>query len=219
MVYKNVRLGENCIIQQNVQIGVPSRPYLHRDESEWPVTHIGSHSTVRSGTIIYCDVTIGENFESGHNLLIREKTVVGNNVLIGSNAVIEDNLKIGNDVKIQSMVFIPGLTVIEDDVFIGPNVIFLNDPHPMKCPKYKECLGGATVKKLVRIGANSTIFPGIVIGENSVIGAGAVVTKDVPPNSVAVGNPARITKKTDELKCYPGFFERPYLWPPYSEEK
>lgn len=219
MVHTNVRLGENCIMQRNVQIGVPSRQYMDKDESEWPITRIGSNSVFRSGTIVYCEVSIGEKFESGHNLLIREKTIIGDNVLIGSNAVIEDNLKIGNNVKIQSMVFIPGMTLIEDDVFIGPNVIFLNDPHPMLCPKYKECRGGATIEKLVRVGANSTILPGVVIGENSVVGAGSVVTKDVPPNSVVLGNPARVTKKTEELKCYPGLFERPYVWPPYTEEK
>jgi acetyltransferase-like isoleucine patch superfamily enzyme len=109
------------------------------------------------------------------------------------------------------------MVTIEDDVFIGPNVVFTDDPHPMLCPKYKECLGGVTVKRLARIGANCTLLPGVVIGENSLIGAGSVVTKNIPPNSVAAGSPAKVIKHIDELKCYPGFFEKPYLWPPYHK--
>jgi len=215
MLYKNARLGANCLIQHNVTLGMPSRRYLKEDESVWPETVLGDNCVLRSGTVIYCETVIGNKFEGGHNLLIREKTGIGNNVMIGSNAVIEDNVIIGNDCRIQSLAFIPGRVVIEDKVFIGPNVVFINDPHPMFCPKYEECIGGATVKKLVRIGANCTILPGIIIGENSLVAAGSVVVRDVPPNVVVAGNPARVKKRIDELDCRMGFFERPYLWEPY----
>jgi UDP-3-O-[3-hydroxymyristoyl] glucosamine N-acyltransferase len=87
---------------------------------------------LRSGTIIYCDVEIGNNFQTGHNVLIREKTVIGNNVLVGSNAVIEGNCKIGSNVRIQSMAYISTNTVIEDKVFVGPNVIMINDKYPIR---------------------------------------------------------------------------------------
>jgi len=216
MIYKNVRLGENCLTQQNVILGMPSRPFLREPEEKWPETVIGDNCVLRSGTIVYCDTTIGNKFECGHNLLIREKTVIGNNVIIGTNAVIEDNVIIKDDCRIQSMAFIPGRVVIEEKVFIGPNVVFINDPHPMYCPKYEECVGGATVKKLVRIGANCTILPGITIGENSLIAAGSVVVKDVPPNVVVAGNPARVIRKIDELNCRMGFYERAYVWEPYA---
>jgi acetyltransferase-like isoleucine patch superfamily enzyme len=216
MIYKNAKLGVNCITQENVTIGMPSRPYLKKDESTWPETIIGDSCTFRTGTVIYCETQIGNKFEGGHNLLIREKTVIGNNVVIGTNAVVEDNVIIGSDCRIQSMAFIPGRVVIEDNVFIGPNVVFINDPHPMFCPKYPECVGGALVKKLVRIGANCTILPGITIGENTLVAAGSVVVKDVPPGVVVAGNPARIIKKIDELNCRMGFFERPYVWEPYA---
>jgi len=85
----------------------------------------------------------------------------------------------------------------------------------MKCPHYKKCKGGAIIEDLVKIGANSTILPGVRIGRNSLIGAGSVVVKDVPPNEVHAGNPAKFIKKINDLKCEKGFFERPYLWEPY----
>ena len=109
------------------------------------------------------------------------------------------------------------MVTVEDDVFIGPNVVFTDDPHPMNCPKYKECKGGVTVKRFARIGAHSTLLPGVVVGENTLIGAGSLVVHDVPPGTVAAGNPARVIKRIDDLACDPGFFERPYVWPPYSE--
>ena len=216
MIYKNARLGENCLVQDNVTVGMPSRDFLREDEGTWPETVIGKDSILRSGTIIYCNTRIGKEFQTGHNLMVREKTVIGDNVIIGTNAVIEDNVIIGNNCRIQSLAFIPGRVVIEDDVFIGPNVVFINDPHPMHCPKYEECVGGATVKKLVRIGANCTILPGITIGENSLVAAGSVVVDDVPPGTVVAGNPAKVIRKINELKCRLGYFERPYVWEPYA---
>jgi len=216
MEYKNVKLGANCLIQSNVTIGMPARRYLNEPEENWPITTLGDNCVLRTGTVIYCETKLGNKFEGGHNLLIRERTVIGNNVMIGSNAVIEDEVLIGDDCRIQSMAFIPGRVIIEEKVFIGPNVVFINDPHPMYCPKYNECVGGATVKKLVRIGANCTILPGITIGENSLIGAGSVVIKDVPPNVVVAGNPAKVIKNIDELTCRMGFFDRAYDWEPYA---
>jgi acetyltransferase-like isoleucine patch superfamily enzyme len=107
------------------------------------------------------------------------------------------------------------MTTLEDYVFVGPNVVFTDDPHPMNCPRYKECLGGVTVRELARIGANSTLLPGVVIGRNAFVGAGSVVTDNVPDNAVVVGNPAKFVKWVSELECHPGFFERPYQWEPY----
>ena len=101
-------------------------------------------------------------------------------------------------------------------MFVGPNVVFTDDPHPMGCDHYTECRRGATVRRLARIGANSTILPGVVIGENSLVGAGSVVVHDVPDGTVVVGNPARVIRRVDELVCEPGYYDRPYVWPPYS---
>jgi UDP-2-acetamido-3-amino-2,3-dideoxy-glucuronate N-acetyltransferase len=118
-------------------------------------------------------------------------------------------------VRIHSGCFLEMVT-IEDDVFVGPNVVFTDDPHPMNCPRYKECKGGALVRRRARIGANSTILPGVEIGENALVGAGSVVVDDVPSATVVAGNPARVIKKVSELECGPGFFDRPYEWEPWT---
>jgi acetyltransferase-like isoleucine patch superfamily enzyme len=108
------------------------------------------------------------------------------------------------------------MTALGNDIFVGPHVVFTDDPHPMGCPRYKECLGGATVGDLARIGANCTILPGVVIGRNTLVGAGSVVVHDVEEGTVVAGNPAKVIKKVSELECFPQFYERPYVWEPYA---
>ena len=103
-------------------------------------------------------------------------------------------------------------------VFVGPNVTFTDDPHPMGCPHYLECAGGATVEDYVKIGANSTILPAIRIRAHALIGAGSVVVREVRARTVVMGNPAREVSTIDKLTCPPGFFERPYVWEPYSRD-
>ncbi|MDZ7725181.1 MAG: DapH/DapD/GlmU-related protein [candidate division KSB1 bacterium] len=210
--YENVKIGQGTVIEVPSIIGKPPRGAL---PGELPLI-IGRECIIRPFTTLYAGSVIGDDVQTGQGASVREKNEIGNDVSIGTNAVLEFGNKIGNHVRIHSLCFLEMVT-IEDHVFVGPNVVFTDDPHPMKCPRYKDCLGGVTVKRLARIGANSTILPGVTIGENTLIGAGSVVTKDVPDNMVVAGAPAKIVKHIDELKCYPGFFERPYVWPPYQE--
>lgn len=172
---------------------------------------VGPAGTIREFTTIYAGTTIGERFQSGHGVLIREDNVIGDDVSIGTNAVLEAGNRIGNRVRIHTGCFLE-LVTVEDDVFIAPNVVFADDPHP-PCPRYEECVGGAVVKRGARIGSNSTILPGVSIGEGAVVGAGSVVTRDVPSCSVVVGNPAKVIKTVAELTCAPGLMDRPYGTP------
>ena len=125
MIHKNVTTGKHAIIQDNVFIGIPSRPFITKPETSWPATTIGENAVIRSGSIIYCAVTIGNDFKTGHNVMIREDTVINDDVLIGTNSVIDGSTKIGSHVSIQSMVYIPTNSVIEDNVFIGARAIVL----------------------------------------------------------------------------------------------
>ena len=212
-IYENVQIGKNTVIEGPSVIGKPPRG---KGPGEVELI-IGRESLIRPFTTIYAGTIIGDRFQSGQGASIREDNIIGDEVSVGTNAVLEFENRIGNRVRIHSHCFLEMVT-IEDDVFVGPNVVFTDDPHPMRCPRYKECLRGVTVRRLAKIGANVTILPGVVIGENSLIGAGSVVTNDVPPEAVVVGNPAQIINEVGKLTCVKGFYERPYVWPPYSEE-
>lgn len=186
----DTKISENSKIQENVTIGVK---YKMRSKS--PV--IGENAVIRSNTIIYDDVNIGNDFKTGHGVVIREKTRIGNNVLIGTNSVIEGNCDIGNDVSVQSNVYIPTNMVIEDFVFIGPCACFTNDRYPIRVD---FDLKGPTIRKGASIGANSTFLSDIEIGEGAMIAAGAIVTRDVPPFYLAIGAPAKIKPLPKHLK-------------------
>lgn len=125
--------------------------------------------------------------------VIFDGAVLGDDCNVCAHTLIEGNVVIGDRVTIKSGVFLWDSTAIGNDVFIGPNATFTNDPYP-RSKRYPEIFSGITVKDNVSIGANSTILPGLIIGEGAMVGAGAVVTKDVPPRAVVIGNPARIIR-------------------------
>lgn len=131
---------------------------------------------------------------------------IGDNCIIGSFVEIGKDVKIGNNCKIEAGAFIPSGVIIEDDVFIGPKVVFTNDTYPKTMAGWK--ITKTIIKKGASIGANATIICGVTIGENSLVGGGAVVTKDVPPNVIVAGNPARILRKLngEESKMRIGVF-------------
>jgi acetyltransferase-like isoleucine patch superfamily enzyme len=175
--------GANCIIQDNVTLG----------NAEDGLVIIGDNALIRSGSIIYSNVKIGNGLKTGHNVLIRENCNIGDNVLVGTNSVIDGNCKVGNNVSVQTGAYITAYTTIEDDVFIGPRVVTTNDKYMF----YGAKLMGPTIKRGARIGANATILPGVVIGEGAIVGSGAVVIRNVPAQVTVVGNPAVILKRVD----------------------
>jgi acetyltransferase-like isoleucine patch superfamily enzyme len=185
-------IGEGAQIFEPVTLGFPSRENIGK--TCYPGATIGHHAILRSGTIIYCDVVIGDKFQSGHNTLIREKTHIGNRTAIGTATVIDGNTRIGNDVSLQSMVYIPTDTTIGDHVFIGPNAVLTNDRYPPS-----GSLKGPVIKTGAAIGANTTILPGVCIGEGAFVAAGSIVTRDVPDHMMAIGTPARMKELPQEM--------------------
>ena len=186
LFYGKVEIGKNSVIQDSVIIG----------SSDDGTVEIGENAIIRSGTVIYSGVKIGKNFRTGHNALIREDTEIGDDVLVGTNSVIDGNCKIGRMVSIQTNVYITAYTVIENDVFIGPCAVTTND----KYMEYGAKLKGPIIKRGAKIGANSTILPGIVIGENAIVGAGSVVTKDVKSKEVVAGVPIKVLRRKKNIE-------------------
>ena len=150
--------------------------------------------------------------------VVMPDAVIGSNCNICANVVIENEVRIGDNVTVKSGVQIWDGVTIEDNVFIGPNVTFTNDRYPRsKNSDWK--LESILIKAGASIGANSTILPGITIGENAMVGAGSVVTKDIPAGELWIGNPAKKYKDIDMLKfvnrggvisplCYPPLEKR-----------
>lgn len=204
-LYPNVELGKDSQIGLWVILGEPP----HGKQAGELFTQIGSNATIRSHTVIYAGNIIGNHFNSGHGVLVRETNSIGDDVSIGSHSVIEHHVTIGNYVRIHSQAFIPEFSILEDEAWIGPNVVFTNALHP-RCPKAKSCLKGPTIRRGAKVGANSTLAPDIIIGEMALIGAGSVVTKDVPAGAVVAGNPARVIKDIDALSCPYDLISSPY---------
>ena len=183
------------ISENNAQIHPDASVGLeYTDGSTEP--QIGVNATIRAGTIIYDDVTIGDDLITGHNALIREHTTIGDHVIVGTNTTIDGQADIGSSVSMQTNVYIPSNTTIGSNVFLGPNAVLTNDPYPVR--KDVE-LEGPTIHDGVSVGANATILPSVTLGEGSFVAAGATVTKDVPPDTLAVGTPAVHEELPDEL--------------------
>ncbi|MFQ6067545.1 MAG: N-acetyltransferase [bacterium] len=201
---EKVTLGEGLEIDEGVLIGYPSERII---QSERLI--IGNNARIRSGSVIYWGSEIGDNLQTGHNVVIREENVIGDDFRIWNNSVVDYGCVIGNNVKIHCGAYISQYMVIEDDVFMAPGVVVANDIHP-GCGYSDQCMKGPIIKKGAQIGVNVTLLPFITIGEHSLIGGGSVVTKNVPPRSVVYGNPARVVKNIDDLRCITGLTDRPY---------
>ena len=184
IIYPGVKLGLNTKIGAFCIIGEPPIGKKIGDLE----TVIGDNSIIRSHTIIYSGNIIGNSFNTGHHVVIREENKIGDRVSIGTLTCIEHHLVIRDGVRIHSQTFIPEFCEIEENAWIGPNVVLTNAKYP-RGKNVKVLLDGVKVKRQAKVGANVTILPGIEIGENSLIGSGSVVTKNIPDNVLAFGNP------------------------------
>jgi acetyltransferase-like isoleucine patch superfamily enzyme len=185
----DAEVGPFCIIGQPCRDEIPRK------------TIIGAGVVIRSHSVIYAGNQIGNHFQTGHHVVVREDNVIGDDVSVGSLSCVEHHVTIGSGVRIHSQVFIPEYSVLEEESWIGPQVLITNARYP-RSRNVKNSLKGATIRKRAKIGGGCTLLPGVDIGENSLVGAGSVVTKNIPAGEVHAGQPARFFKKISELEEY-----------------
>lgn len=205
VIYPNVVFGDEPEVGEFVIVGQPARGRASGEAA----TVFGRSALIRSHTVIYAGNRIGDRFQTGHRVYVREDNEIGDDVSIGTATVIEHHVRIGDRVRIHSQAFVPEFTVLEDDCWIGPNVVLTNVFHPT-CPQAKTCIKGPTIGRGAKIGANATILPDVRIGAMALVGAGSVVKDHVPDGAVVVGNPARVVRHVNDLVCPYNLIERPY---------
>jgi acetyltransferase-like isoleucine patch superfamily enzyme len=205
VIYDNVHVGDNSTICNDCILGEPLNEYYRDEKYENPPTFIGRDSVVRSHSIIYASCRIGDAFNTGHRVIIRENSIIGNSCSVGSLTDIEGEVKIGNYCRLHSNVHLSQTSSLGDFVWMYPFSVMTNDPYP---PSYD--IQGGHVGSYTQVCVHSTILAGVRVGENCLIGANSVVNKTLPDYSLAMGDPIRIVR---DLRRYVVMGKgKPYPW-------
>jgi len=202
-VYPGTVLGEGVKVLENAVIGKQPTlsPRSTAKREPLPPATIGDGTIVSTGAIVFAGATIGARVILGDQSCVRERVQVGDDVVLGRGSLIENDSTVGARTKIQAHAYITAYSTLEDDVFIAPCVVTTNDNFMGRTERRHELIKGPTIRRGARVGGGATLLPGIEIGEEAFVGAGAVVTKDVEPRMLVVGNPARVVRLVadDEL--------------------
>ena len=210
VIYDNVILDDNVIISNNCVIGEPANSYYYDVYYKNKETYVGKGSLIRSHAIIYAGSSFGDNFNTGHRVVIRENSKFGINCQVGTLGDVQGNVIVGDYCKMHSSVFICDFSTIGNYVFIYANTALTNDAKPPS-----NSLLGPTIKDYSVIAVHCVILPGITIGENCLVGANSLVSKNLPDFSFAAGTPAKIIRDVREGEGkYPWMynFERGMPW-------
>ncbi len=203
VVYPGTLLGEGVKILDHAVVGKqPSlSPRSTAKREELPPLELGPGTIVSTSAIVFAGTRVGARVIVGDGARVRERCDIGDDVVIGSGALIENDTTVGALTKIQAEAYITAYSTLEDNVFVAPCVVTTNDDFMGRTERRHALIKGPTIRRGARIGGGAVLCPGVEIGEEAFVGAGAVVTKDVPPRVVVVGNPARVLRDVpaDEL--------------------
>ena len=193
VVHDDVIIGDGCSIQDNAVLG---KRTARGSTGEGPLV-IGAGTKICTGAILFDSARIGEGAVIGDQSYVRERSRVGDGSLLGRGSAVDNDVAIGDRVSIQTMVYVTGFSVVEDDVFIGPGVTMTNDNTMMRQPSGAP-ITGPTLRRACRVGGGVTLAPGVEVGEEAFVAAGAVVVNDVKPRAVVMGVPARQVRSVSD---------------------
>jgi acetyltransferase-like isoleucine patch superfamily enzyme len=193
VVYPGVELGEDVVIADYAVVG--KQPVLGKrstaSRGDLPPLVVGDGSTILAGAVVFTGTTLGSGVIVGDQACVRERCELGDEVVIGRGSHVENDTSIGARTCVQANAYLTAYSTVEEDVFIAPCVVTTNDNYMGRTEKRHAFRHGPTVRRGARIGSGAVLLPGVEIGEEAFIGAGAVVLHDVPARAVVVGNPAR----------------------------
>jgi UDP-2-acetamido-3-amino-2,3-dideoxy-glucuronate N-acetyltransferase len=199
VVHPGTVIGDRCEIQDGAILGKPPKLARHSSASRTapPPLQLGAGAVVCARAIVFAGATIGAGAILGDQSYVRERARVGDGALVGRGTAIDNDVVIGARARIQTDVYLTAFSVVEDDVFVGPGACTTNDStmarHPRDYP-----LRGATLRRACRVGGGAVLTPGVEVGEEAFVAAGAVVTRDVPARAVVLGVPARVVREVPD---------------------
>ena len=195
-VYPGTVLGDGVKVHENAVVGkqpaLSTRSTAKRDPL--PPAEIGEGTIVSTGAIVFAGSRIGARVILGDQSCVRERVTIGDDVVLGRGSLVENDTTIGAMTTIQAEAYITAYSTLEEHVFIAPCVVTTNDNFMGRTEARHDLIAGPTIRRGARVGGGAVLCPGIEIGEEAFIGAGAVVTKDVPARVIVVGNPARVLR-------------------------
>src|SRR5438067_8462273 len=203
IVYPGTELGEGVKVLEYAVVGKQPTlsPRSTAKGDPLPPARLGDGTVVSTGAIVFAGTTVGARVILGDQSCVRERVTIGDDVVVGRGSLIENDTIVGALTKIQADAYITAYSTLEDSVFIAPCVVTTNDNFMGRTERRHQLIAGPTIRRGARVGGGAVLCPGIEIGEEAFVGAGAVVTKDVPPRMLVVGNPARVVREVaaDEL--------------------
>jgi acetyltransferase-like isoleucine patch superfamily enzyme len=193
VVYSGTVVGEGCKILDYAVVGKQPTlsPRSTAQREELPPLELGPGTIVSTGAVVFAGTSVGERVIVGDQACVRERCTIGDDVVIGRGSLVENDTSVGALTKIQAHAYITAYSVLEDNVFIAPCVVTTNDNFMGRTEKRHDLVKGPTIRRGARIGGGVVLLPGIEVGAEAFVGAGAVVIRDVPARALVVGNPAR----------------------------
>ena len=202
IVYPGTVLGDGAKVLENAVVGKQPTlsPRSTASREPLPPAVIGDGTIVSTGAIVFAGTTIGSRVVLGDQSCVRERVEIGDDVVVGRGSLVENDTTIGAMTKIQAGAYITAYSTLEDHVFIAPCVVTTNDNWMGRTEERFGNIKGPTIRRGARVGGGATLCPGVEVGEEAFVGAGAVVTRDVPPRAVVVGSPARVLRDVPEAE-------------------